>query len=228
MNLEIIGSGLARTGTMSLKNALEVLTQSPCYHMIELLKDSSRLSILEKGYKTGNTDWDSFFKGYTSSVDYPGCLYIHELLKEKPDLKVIHTTRDPEQWYNSVLNTVYRGVPNGLTDILRMIKNSILYKDFRRLAPVFMFNEKIIWKGQFNSRFHDKDYAIKIFLEHEEKIKQIVPKKQLLIYDVKSGWPPLCDFLEVNIPNTKFPKSNQRKEFNTKMDELLLNGKFVE
>ncbi|GAA4844608.1 sulfotransferase family protein [Algivirga pacifica] len=228
MKLEIIGSGLARTGTMSLKNALEELTQAPCYHMIELLKDPSRLSILQQGHKQGNTDWESFFSGFKSVVDYPGCLYVEDMLKLNPDLKVIHTSRDPEQWYESVLNTVYRGVPNGFSDILRMIKNSILYKDFRKVSPVFMFNDKIIWKGQFESKFQDKDFAIKVFLEHEEYIKRIVPKEQLLIYNINDGWGPLCDFLNTNVPDNSFPKSNQRVEFNEKMDELLIRGKFVE
>ncbi|MCG8328034.1 MAG: hypothetical protein MI974_10135 [Chitinophagales bacterium] len=227
MDLQILGSGLARTGTMSLKLALEELTEAPCYHMIELLKDTARLPILKKGLKMGTTDWQRFFEGYKSSVDYPACLYIEELLELKPALKVIHTTREPEAWYNSVLETVYRGVPKGGSDIFRMIKNSILYKDFRRLAPVFMHNEKIIWKGQFQSRFEDKDFAINVFLEHEENIKRLVPENQLLIFNVKDGWGPLCEFLDVDVPAKPFPRANERNVFNAKMDQLLFEGKFV-
>lgn len=119
MDLQIIGSGLGRIGTMSLKLALEELTGKPCYHMIELLKDPSRLPIIKKGLKTGNTDWSQFFEGYKSSVDYPGCLYVNDLLKLNPNLKVIHTTRDPEAWYESVYKTIYRGVPKGASDIIR-------------------------------------------------------------------------------------------------------------
>ncbi len=213
---------------MSLKVALEQLLSGPCYHMIELLKDTSRLPILRRGHKAGSTDWPAFFDGFKGSVDYPGCLYIEELLALKPDLKVIHTTRDPEDWHRSVTESIYRGVPKGAGDIFRMIKNSMLHKDFRRLAPVFMHNEKIIWKGQFKSRFEDKELAISVYLEHERRIRELVPADQLLIFDIKDGWPPLCEFLGLEVPECPFPRSNQRDEFNAKMDLLLYKGQFVE
>jgi len=228
MPIQILGSGLARTGTMSLKHALEVLTGEPCYHMIELLKNSSRLSILKAGYKSGVTDWPAFFKDYHSSVDYPACLYLPELLALNPGLKVIHTRRDPETWYDSVRDTVYRGVPQGPKDIIRLIKNSILHKEFRQRAPVFMFNEKIIWKGQFQSRFSDKHFAIDVFLEHERRVQDLVPKGQLLMYEIKEGWAPLCEFLAREIPLQDFSRANQKDEFNAKMDQLFVHGKFVE
>ena len=82
MNLEIIGTGLARTGTMSLKVALETLSGAKCFHMIELLKNPERVKILKKGYKKNQIDWSQFYEGYTSAVDYPTCLYYEELSRQ--------------------------------------------------------------------------------------------------------------------------------------------------
>ncbi len=227
MDLHIVGSGLGRTGTMSLKFALELLTGQPSYHVIELLKDPGRLPLLKEGHAKGNTDWAQFYRGYGSAVDYPGCLFIPELLALNPQLKVIHTTREPEEWYESVARTIYRGVPKGPRDIFRMIWNSIRSKEFRRVAPVFMYNNKLIWKGQFEGKFADREFAMEVFRRHEAHIREVVPPEQLLWFDVKDGWEPLCSFLQVPVPTDPFPRANQRDEFNAKMDKLLLEGKFV-
>lgn len=226
MKLQILGSGLGRTGTMSLKFALEELSQAPCFHMVELMKDTSRLPLLKRGAKTGHTDWSAFFAGYHSSVDYPGCLFLPEILSQNPRLKVIHTTRDPEAWYDSVARTIYRGVPQGPRDVLRLIWNAVRFKEFRRVAPVFMFNDKLIWKGQFEGKFKDKAFAIEVFQRHEAKIRSLVPNSQLLIYRIEEGWEPLCRFLQVPIPELPFPKTNQRDAFNAKMDLLFSKGEF--
>lgn len=218
MALQIIGSGLARTGTMSLKQALEHLLDTPCFHVIELMKQPKRVSYLKERYKKGTTNWDAFYDGFGVAVDYPTCLYFEELLVKYPNAKVIHTIREPESWYESVYNTVYRGVPKGAKDIFRLIKTSLTSKDMRQLAPVFQHNEKIIWKEQFEGKFEDKSRAIEIFEAHTERVKQIVPSDKLLIFNVKEGWKPLCAFLNKEMPNSPFPRANARSEFNRKMD----------
>jgi hypothetical protein len=228
MSLEIIGTGLARTGTMSLKVALEHLTGDKCFHMIELLKNPKRVEIIKKGYESNQFDWDKFFEGYSSAVDYPTCLYYKELLNQNPNAKVIHTVRDFDSWYESVKQTVYRGKPKKAVDFMRIIKNMLFSSEYRKVAPVFMFNDKLIWQGHFESKFEDKEFMRKKYKDHEEEVKNTVDKERLLMYDVKEGWEPLCNFLGKNIPKIAFPRANQRMEFNQKMDKLLINGKFVE
>jgi len=227
MNLKIIGTGLARTGTMSLKMALEVLNNHSCFHMIDLFQEPKRVNILKKGYQSNQIDWSTFYAGYESAVDYPTCVFYKELIARNPDLKVIHTTRDFDSWYESVTETVYRGKPKGAKDFLRMIKNMMFSSDFKRVAPIFMFNDKLIWRGQFQARFEDKEFIREIVLQHEEEIKNSVKAENLLIYDIKSGWEPLCEFLKKAVPNMPFPKANERQEFNRKMDLLLIEGRFV-
>lgn len=222
MPLQIIGTGLARTGTMSLKLALEQLEGRPCFHMIELMKAPERLPFIKRKEK----NWASFFEGFHSSVDYPACIFYEELLKLNPAAKIIHTVRAPESWYDSVYSTVYRGKPKGPKDIFKLIYNLLRSKDMRKLAPIFKHNDQLIWSGQFESKFDDKDFAISVFQQHEEQVRRTVPRDQLLIFDVKDGWGPLCEFLGHPVPDTPFPYTNQKPAFNRKMDLLLEQGVF--
>ena len=226
MTLKIIGAGLARTGTMSLKNALEILGFGQCFHVIELLKEPSRLSYLDAKNPAGSDNWNAFFNGFNAAVDYPACYYYDTLLQQNPDAKVILTVRDAEAWYVSVRDTVYRGKPKGVKDVARLMKNLVFSADMRKVAPVFMYNDKIIWQGQFQSNFDDQAFAIKIYQQHIEEVKRTVPSDQLLIYEVKDGWEPLCLFLDRPIPSVPFPHSNAKTEFNRKMDRLLIDGVF--
>ena len=226
MELQFIGTGLARTGTMSLKMALEQLEGKSCFHMIDLFQAPQRAGIIKKGYKTNTIDWSAFYEGYGSAVDYPTCLYYPELLALNPELKVIHTTRDFDSWYTSVLATVYRGKPKTAGAIFRMIKNMMFSSDFRRVAPVFMLNDKLIWQGQFEDKFEDLEFMREKYRQHEEEVRNSVPEENLLLYNIKDGWRPLCEFLNKPIPNAAFPKLNERKEFNRKMDRLLIDGVF--
>ena len=42
-------------------------------------------------------------------------------------------------------------------------------------------------------------------------VKESVPEEKLLIFSVKEGWEPLCNFLELPIPNEPFPNTNDTK-----------------
>lgn len=86
--------------------------------------------------------------------------------------------------------------------------------------------DKLIWQGQFNGQFEDKEAAIQVYHDHVEQVKKHVPANQLLIFEVKQGWQPLCDFLDKPIPQQPFPHSNSMAEFNRKMDRLLIDGVF--
>ena len=226
MTIQVIGAGLARTGTMSLKIALQILGYNHCFHIVELLKNPQRLKLLDPTLDSGSPDWATFFQGYEAAVDYPACLYYDVLLKLYPTAKVILTIRDPEQWYQSMLNTVYRGKPKTIGDYARLTRNLLTSSDMRRVAPVFMYNDKLIWRGQFQSKFEDKAWAIQVYYDHIEQVKKKVPNEKLLIFEVKSGWEPLCQFLDRPIPDSPFPQSNSQAEFNRKLDLLFLEGIF--
>src|SRR5262245_33965776 len=107
MALELIGAGLGRTGTLSLKAALERIGYRPCYHMIEVLTAPERAQHWLGRAQDGTHDWDTIFAGYRATVDWPAAAFWRELLVRYPDAKVLLSRRDADRWYDSVMNTIY-------------------------------------------------------------------------------------------------------------------------
>jgi Sulfotransferase domain len=194
--LKIIGAGFGRTGTLSLKYALEELGFRPCYHMTELFSKPGASEMWEAIARGAPVDWNTVFAGYQATVDWPACAFYKELMQAYPEAKVLLTVREPEKWYESARNTIYQ------------------VTDRNRLSPHARMINSLIWEGTFDCRFEDKAYAIAIFQRHIEEVRQFVPAEKLLVYAVKEGWEPLCAFLGVKVPvDTPFPHLNDREEF---------------
>ncbi|MEM7105541.1 MAG: sulfotransferase family protein [Bacteroidota bacterium] len=218
MSLKIIGAGLGRTGTTSLKFALEHLGYTRCYHMIELADDHSRLKYWKKLYKTGQTAYDKLFAGYQAAVDVPACLFYKQLFEAYPKAKVILTVRDSEDWYASTMKTLFR---LRRTDMkwqrLAWVLRHVFYPRLALMGLSFQFNNKVLWKGKFQGRFEDKAFAIQKYHEHNAAVKHLIPKEQLLVFNIRDGWAPLCSFLNLPIPEIPFPKMNHRDSFHDNM-----------
>lgn len=203
MALQIIGAGFGRTGTTSLKIALEELGFTKCYHMRELIAHPSHATVWLDAYEGKKVNWDSIFGGYRAILDWPGSYFYKELGVAYPDAKVVLSVRDPEKWYDSMLKTIHtesQSVPRWALWLVPPV---------RRLFQVM---DRVIWEGVFQGRFTDKGYVMAVFHRHIEEVKGKVPAHKLLIYDVKEGWEPLCQFLEVPVPNIPFPRSNDQLE----------------
>ena len=108
MALELIGAGLGRTGTLSLKSALERIGYGPCYHMIEVLAAPERARHWLEKTQSGAHDWDAIFRGYRATVDWPAAAFWRELAVRYPAAKVLFSLRDADRWYDSVMNTIYQ------------------------------------------------------------------------------------------------------------------------
>ncbi len=213
MTLRIIGVGWGRTGTLSLKTALEILRFGPCYHMTELLKNPEHVSQWQRALNGDSVDWDSIFKGYESAVDYPTCQYWDLLGRHFKDAKYILTIRDADTWYESVKSTIYSTKPNLLSRLIMMTMLPFS-RHKRLLLDVFKYIEKSIWEIDFEGRFEDKKYAIQKFNDHINEILSTIKSEKLLVYDIKSGWNPLCKFLSVDVPtDVPFPNLNKREQF---------------
>lgn len=197
--LKIIGAGFGRTGTLSIKHALEELGFGPCYHMSELFDKPGVDAQWDAIVRGEPADWHTVFKGYQATVDWPACTFYKELMQAYPHAKVLLTVRDPEKWYESVINTIYQ-VSHQNPEHARTVHGRMV--------------NALIWQGTFDGRIEDKDYAIAVFLRHIEEVKQYVAAEKLLIYNVKEGWEPLCAFLKVEVPAGKpFPHDNDRANF---------------
>ncbi|MGH8933621.1 MAG: sulfotransferase family protein [Egibacteraceae bacterium] len=214
MTLQVIGAGFGRTGTMSLKVALEELGFGPCYHMYELLEHPEQAGQWEAATHWEPIDWHALLDGYRAGVDWPVCSFYANLMKANPDAKIVLTVRDPDRWYQSTLATIFGNAGMSTESSLRSLP---LRLSIRKMLPVFRVIDQLIWDHTFGGRFTDRRHAIEVFERHNEEVKRHVPPERLLVYQVSEGWAPLCEFLGVAAPDMPFPHLNDSQEFHARI-----------
>lgn len=216
MPLKVIGVGFGRTGTHSLKLALEKLGYSKCYHMEELIMHHPhKISYWEDARLDKEINWEELFEGYQAAVDFPANAHYKKYLEIYPDAKFILTVRDPESWYNSFNNTIIKQSKPSLSQILSMSLKMMYDKKTRERLKVFKFNGQYL-KTWFPNGFEDKAGAIDHFNNWNEEVRKTIPKDQLLEFDSRDGWKPLCDFLGKPVPDEPYPRSNTTADFNSR------------
>jgi hypothetical protein len=200
--MRVIGAGFGRTGTLSLKRALEDLGLGPTYHMEEVVRRPSHVRAWLEYARTGVADWNALFSGFGSGVDFPVSCVWGELAAHYPDAKVVLSVRDPEKWWASTESTIYRF-------------RTAFPGWFRRLVPIteqgLEMTDRLIWDGIFDGRFTDREYAIDVFTRHIDAVVAACPRDRLLVFDVAEGWEPLCAFLDVPVPAHPFPHLNDAR-----------------
>ena len=201
MALDIIGAGFGRTGTLSLKNALEQLGFNQCYHMMEVMNHPDHNGLWRAAGRGEAVDWEALFAGYKASVDWPSCNFWREQMQAFPAAKVILSLRDADSWYESIMNTIWK--------VSDMIRKADAPESRERTNMVF----ELIWDGQFQRRLDDKAYVISVFEKHNQTVIDSVPKEKLLVYRPGDGWEPLCGFLGSPTPSTPYPKMNSTEDF---------------
>ncbi len=212
--LAVIGAGFGRTGTYSMKLALEALGFGPCYHMVEIFDRPERDTQWNQIIAGEAADWPAVFAGYRSTVDWPACSFYMELMEAYPAAKVLLTVRDPDAWYESVLATIYR-----TREIARPfdLAESSASPAAAEEANARLISRKI-WVQTFGDRFEDRDHAIAVYRAHNEEVIRHVPAERLLVYEAGSGWEALCTFLGVAVPaDQPFPQVNDRASFQARM-----------
>lgn len=208
MPLGVIGTGFGRTGTMSLKAALEELGFAPCYHMIELFEHPEHADYWEAARRGEAVDWEAFLFGYGATVDWPACTFYEELMGAYPDAKVLLSVRDPGRWYESTRNTIYELSRIVVISPLSRPTFLLLGLFIPALGRISVMNNRLIWEDTFDGRFEDEDYARAVFVRHNAEVRRKVPPEKLLVYEVEEGWEPLCEFLGVEVPDKPFPRLN--------------------
>lgn len=199
MPLSIIGSGFGRTGTMSLKLALERLGFGPCHHMEEVMGHPEQVPRWCAAVLGEAIDWDEAYGGYRSTVDWPGAHYWRELIDRYPDAKVIHTVRPAEEWWDSFSETI----------------GTILSDVGRGDGEVHSLTEMAhaVVTATFGSSLDDKGAALRAFEQRTADVKAAVAPDRLLVFEVRDGWGPLCEFLGVPAPIEPFPRTNDTAAF---------------
>ena len=202
MPLDVIGAGFGRTSTMSLKNALQTLGFDRCYHMTEVRQlHPEHRPLWAAAHRGEAVDWEALFDGYRASVDWPSCNMWRELADFYPDAKVILTVRDADQWYDSVMRTIFPSSQALRTD-----------DDAQRREAGEWVNT-VIWQHVFDGRINDREYAIAVYNRHVASVRESIAPERLLNFDPQRGWPVLCEFLDCPIPDTPYPLVNTTGEF---------------
>jgi hypothetical protein len=197
MALKVVGAGFGRTGTLSLKNALEKLGVGPCYHMMEVFPRPEHVAMWHRLAFENSMDWDLLFRDFHSTVDWPSARWWREIAAHYPEAKVLLSVRDPEAWYKSMIDTIFQPMtwklPDDVPEIVRLQNQMV---------------RKAILAETFDNRFEDKAHTIDIFTRHTQEVRDTIDPGRLLVFDVREGWAPLCRFLEVPIPDEPFPRLN--------------------
>ncbi|GAA56020.1 hypothetical protein CLF_109662 [Clonorchis sinensis] len=192
--LLVIGAGFARTGTMSLKTALQILYGKPCYHMVEIIRAHPEHipiwtkifnSIMENpNEKIPPELFKRIFHGYRTCTDQPGSSAYRQLMETYPEAKVVLTVRSPQSWLQSVRETVFPLKPlfgDGFFD--RLTERLTVGQGFNKMGNL-SFQLKL---GATVDRTNDEQ-VLRGFVEHNEEVKRVVQKDRLLVFDVKEGW----------------------------------------
>jgi hypothetical protein len=202
MALSIIGSGFGRTGTKSLKDALERLGFGPCHHMYEILQHPEQVSYWQDLARNEAPNWDDVFAGYRSQVDWPGAHFWRELADAFPKAKVIHTVRPEERWWASFSVSIAR--------LMRVYQEMPIPVHAREILDAW---DEFAGKQVFAGRLDDRETALAAYRKHNEDVQATIPPERLLVFDVAEGWKPLCRFLAVPVPDEPFPHKNLRADF---------------
>ncbi|MCA9840371.1 MAG: hypothetical protein KC422_25905 [Trueperaceae bacterium] len=214
MSVKVIGAGFGRTGTATLKLALEHLGFNKCYHSESLGDHPEHASMWIALLQGKQPDWTYLFKGYQAATGLPTVFFYRELMKAYPEAKIILTLRDPERWYESASQTILNLPSRPQFALMRLI--SLFNNDLKKVLPILTVARKVGIETFFNNDL-SKDHVIATFKQHNEEVRQTVPAEHLLEYEVRQGWQPLCEFLKLPVPNEPFPKTNTLEQFQRRL-----------
>jgi hypothetical protein len=200
VTLHVIGAGFGRTGTNSLKLALEQLGYDPCHHMEEVFKHPGQIPVWNRAADGEAVDWDALYAGFEATVDWPGAHYWRELAAHFPQAKVLLSVRPEESWYRSYTSTI--GVLIADPSVIPVPHVRAAVEMGRRLTHEQTFRGAT-----------DKPSLLSAYRRRTEEVRAAIPPERLLVFDVAEGWEPLCRFLGKPVPAAPFPHTNSTEDF---------------
>lgn len=196
MELKVVGAGVGRTGTHSLKLALEKLLDAPCHHMMEILADPSQIPAWIDAIEGRPVDWSAMLAGYRTVVDWPGASFWPELSQANPHALILLSVRDPESWYRSASNTIFPGIDS-----------------MQGEGRVWMDAVQRLLRERFSDQLDDPTAMMDAYVRHNVAVRAGVPAERLLEWQLGDGWEPICERLGVSVPDEPFPVTNTTAEF---------------
>ena len=195
MTLRVVGAGLGRTGTHSLKLALERLLGVPCYHMIEVFTHPEHVPAWHAAAEGRMPNWEEIFAGYAAAVDWPASAFWPELSAAYPEALVVLSVRDPESWWRSASGTIFPAIHSRDPE-----------SEWRKMIDAMFAN-------RFLCDLEDREACIAAFERHNAQVRATVPPHRLLEWRASEGWEPLCKALGAPVPDEPFPLTNTTEEF---------------
>jgi len=200
MALKVIGAGLGRTGTSSLKTALEQLLGGRCYHMYEVRGRPEDVPRWERAVAGSEEEWEGIFEGFDATVDWPAASFWPELAEAYPDAPVVLSTRESaESWWASMEKTIVAVMGEPPPEDPQLARQ-------RRMT-------KAVLAQRFDERWWERDRALAAYERHNERVRREVPSERLIEWTAGDGWGPLCEGLGVAEPAEPFPHLNTTREF---------------
>lgn len=200
MSLRIVGAGLGRTGTNSLKLALEILLGGRCYHMYEAARRDADTSVWESAVRGEQVDWSAFLSDFVASVDWPACAFWQELVVANPEAFVLLSTRQSaEEWWESMARTIVPRLQQVPGDEPETVRRRNMMRSLMR--------------ERFTPGWTERDAAIAAYERHAEDVRGAVPSERLIDWHPSDGWAPICSALGMAVPEEPFPHVNTSAEF---------------
>jgi Sulfotransferase domain len=210
-DMRVIGAGLPRTGTLTQKLALEQLGFAPCYHWVNVLADLDQVELWNRALD-GEGPWEEVFHGARATADWPGGYFYRELMDVYPDAKVLLSVRDPETWERSFRETIWTMCHGESVMPLLSRARAEVDPSWRRYLALV---DRMFWgsQGTFADGHAEPAQLIGQMVRHNEEVKRAVAPQRLLVWEAADGWEPLCEFLEVEVPDEPLPHANDRDTF---------------
>jgi Sulfotransferase domain len=195
VSLRVVGAGLGRTGTHSLKLALETLLEGPCYHMIEIRERPDDADGWQGAAEGAAVDLTAMIDGYVAAVDWPAAAFWRQLAAENPDAIILLSTRaSAEEWWRSADQTIF--------EVSRRMEPGPVHRMMSSIFP-----------RTFTADYTDHDKAIAAYEAHNAAVRRDAPADRLVDWQPGDGWEPICAALGVAVPDEPFPHSNSREGF---------------
>lgn len=196
MTLRVVGAGVGRTGTHSLKIALEQLCGGTCHHMMEMFERPDQRELFTRAIDGETVDWTEVYDGFTAMVDFPGSMFWREAAAAFPDAPVLLSSRPAEDWYRSASNTIFLAFDNTPPEIhpwMEAVKRGL--------------------HERFSDDFENEAAMIAAYERHNAEVRAEVPADRLIDWTPSDGWEPICAGLGVAVPDEPFPLTNTTAEF---------------
>jgi len=205
VSLQVIGAGVGRTGTTSLKLALERLLGEPCYHMYEVFQHPEHIARWHAHVRGELASWDSIYDGYAATVDWPGAAFWRELHAANPSAIVLLSVRDDAlAWFESIDATI----------------SPLMARPPQRNARLWYAMATEMLATRFVPAPFERERALEAYERHNAAVREAVPGDQLLEWRPGDGWDPLCERLGVPVPEEAFPHANTREDYGEFLAQL--------